>query len=92
MILNRDLQNISHMFENCAKLIEFSIPDKEINLEDENDFEVYYNYNNYTNYNIDNNTERLDNFYKNLKNDDDIYTKLTKGFLSLIQILLKKTL
>ena len=52
------------MFENCAKLIEFSIPDKEINLEDENDFEVYYNYNNYTNYNIDNNTERLDNFIK----------------------------
>ena len=71
IILSKDISNISHMFKNCVKLLEISIDNDFININDEKfyKFEEFFDYNNDYNENIyeyycDNNH---DNFY----NDND---------------------
>ena len=72
MILNKGISNISHMFKNCVKLLEISIKDSIINIDDEESYEelLYYNidynegsYKNSNNY--EDNCEYIyNNFYK----------------------------
>ena len=78
MILSKELSNISHLFDNCSKLKEFSfcddirfIDDKEPHLlEEYNDYDndIYFNFNENSS---DNFSEH--SLYKNLR-IDDIYS------------------
>ena len=70
MILSKGLSNVSHVFENCTKLIEFSIYDDIINIDYEEPYYYYdecYNYN--ADYSDDNNYCSQDNFYKDFYNE-----------------------
>ena len=71
MIFSKDLTNISHMFENCPNLKEFSIHDNMINITEE-ESENIYKYDNYNN-------DTQNKFYENLKIDNiySIYSEIT---------------
>ena len=70
MILSKDLSNFSYLFENCSKLIKFSIFNNIIKIIDEFKEEmIYYNYNNNIGYFEDKNEDFYNNFYKNLNDD-----------------------
>ena len=83
IILSKDLSDISHMFENCPKLKEFSIHDKTMNIseEEEEEAEEIYQYDNDYDEN-DNDTQN--NFYKNLKYDNvySFYSEITDMYNS----------
>ena len=78
LIFNKGITNISHMFENCSKLIELSIYDNKININDEEQeyhkFIEYYN--DSFDYSDDNNNTQ-NNFYKNLRTDN-IYSNCSQ--------------
>ena len=71
MILSKDISNISHMFKNCVKLLEISIDDDFININDEKfyKFEEFFDYNN--DYNEDIYEDYCDNNHDNFYNDND---------------------
>ena len=70
MILSKDISNFSYLFENCSKLIKFSIYNNIIKIIDEFKEEmIYYNYNNSIGYFEDKNEDFYNNFYKNLNDD-----------------------
>ena len=74
MIINKELSNISHLFDNCKKLKEFYFCDDEMNTEDETHIlEEHNDYNNDPdiNENVSNNSEN--SLYKNIR-IDDIYS------------------
>ena len=79
LIFNKGITNISHMFENCSKLIELSIYDNKININDEEQeyhkFIEYYN--DSFDYSDDNNNNTQNNFYKNLRTDN-IYSNCSQ--------------
>ena len=71
MILNKGISNISHMFKNCVKLLEISIKDSIINIDEESyeelfDYNIDYNESSYKNSNnYEDNCEYIyNNFYK----------------------------
>ena len=69
IIMSNELSNISHMFENCVKLIEFSYNDNFVNIEEEkeeapNEFEEYFDI---IIKNGDRNEDGGINFYKYIK-------------------------
>ena len=71
MILNKGISNISHMFKNCVKLLEISIKDSIINIDEESyeelfDYNIDYNEGSYKNSNnYEDNCEYIyNNFYK----------------------------
>ena len=71
MIINKELSNISHLFDNCKKLKEFYFCDDEMNMEDETHIlEEHNDYNNDPdiNENVSNNSEN--SLYKNIRIDD----------------------
>ena len=77
MILSKDLSNISHLFDNCYKLEEFSFYDDTIFIDDE----AYYIIEEYNDIDIDYN-ENFRNYsehclYKNLRTDD-IYSNCSE--------------
>ena len=82
MMLSKDLSNISHLFDNCEKLKEFSfcddirfIDDKEPHLlEEYNDYDndIYFDYNENS---FDNCSEN--SLYKNIRTDD-IYSNCSE--------------
>ena len=71
MILSKDISNISNMFKNCVKLLEISIDDDFININDEK----FYKFEEYLDYNIENNEDIYENYYEdnyiNFYNDND---------------------
>ena len=71
MILSKDISNISHMFKNCVKLLEISIDDDFININDEK----FYKFEEYLDYNIENNEDINEDYYEdnyiNFYNDND---------------------
>ena len=69
IILNKDLSNISHMFENCAKLEELSINDEIINFYDGFDEGWEYSSDNSDNSDNSNDNSYYDNFYNKQKFD-----------------------
>ena len=72
MILNKDLSNISHMFQNCAKLIKLSIYDDILIIDNEKSLDNAEN-NNDNNYSFDyskSNSESHNDLYKNLEKND----------------------
>ena len=82
MILGKDISNICHMFENCAKLLEISIYDDDIiNIDDKiifkfEEFDYNINYNEYSyECNYDNNS---DDFYNDNENIYSNCSELTK--------------
>ena len=74
MILNKGISNISHMFKNCVKLLEISIDDDFININDEKfyKFEEFFYYNNDYNEDIykDIYKDYCDNIHDNFYNDN----------------------
>ena len=70
IILNKELSNASHMFENCTKLIEFSAYDNIINIDDE-EYLTFEEDN--LEYNEDIYEVIENDLYKNLKHDDIYY-------------------
>ena len=75
MILSKDISNISYMFKNCVKLLEISIDDDFININDEKfyKFEEFFDYNNDYNEDIyeDIYEDYCDNNHDNFYNDND---------------------
>ena len=86
MILSKDISNISQMFKDCAKLIEISIYDDIIKIDDERfyKFEEFYDYNiNYSkdiyeNNFEDNNEDIYNKFYNDNINSINQQSKITK--------------
>ena len=81
MILNKELANISHLFENCEILKKFSFCDDTIFIDDEEplkleEYIIDINIDFYLNENSSNNFSE-DSPYRNLKNDD-IYSNCSK--------------
>ena len=79
MILSKDISNISNMFKNCKKLLEISIDDDFININDEKfyKFEEYLDYNN--DYNEDIYEDYYEDNYINIYNDNDnIYSNCSE--------------
>ena len=74
IILNKELSNASHMFENCTKLIEFSAYDNIINIDDE-EYLTFEEDN--LEYNEDIYEVIENDLYKNLKHDD-IYQNISE--------------
>ena len=74
IILNKELSNASHMFENCTKLIEFSAYDNIINIDDE-EYLTFEEDN--LEYNEDIYEVIENDLYKNLKRDD-IYQNISE--------------
>ena len=79
MILSKDISNISNMFKNCKKLLEISIDDDFININDEE----FYKFEEYLDYNIENNEDIYEDYYEdnyiNFYNDNDnIYSNCSE--------------
>ena len=74
IILNKELSNVSHMLENCVKLIEFSSYDNIINIDDDYYFEFWEDN---LEYNEDIYDDNENDLYKNLKHDD-IYQNISE--------------
>ena len=74
ILLNKDLIDISHMFENCVKLIEFSICDNITNIEDKE----YSNIEEYNDYNFD--------YSENNKDDNNYFYPSDGSFTEIIRI------
>ena len=72
MILSKGLSNISHIFENCAKLKEFSFCDDIIFIDDEAPLKLEEFNDNYNDFDSDEETNncRENSLYKNLKTDN----------------------
>ena len=86
LILSKDISNISQMFKDCAKLLEISIYDDIIKIDDERfyKFEEFYDYNiNYSkdiyeNNFEDNNEDIYNKFYNDNINSINQQSKITK--------------
>ena len=78
MILSKDLSNISHMFQDCAKLEQFLIYDDYI-MVNEYDDDDFKNSENISHDDIidDMIDDINDNFYSNVKNDN-IYSNCSE--------------
>ena len=79
MILSKDISNVSHMFEDCVKLLEISIYDDIININDEK----FYKFEEFLDCNIEPNKDDYENNYednyKNFYNDNDnIYSNCSE--------------
>ena len=82
MLLYNGLSNISHIFENCTKLLEFlyygdifGIDDDVSNLEDSNNNDFYFDYD--YNFDYDNNNISQNSLYRNIR-CEDIYPNLAE--------------
>ena len=69
MILSKDIFNISHMFKNCVKLLEISIDDDFININDEK----FYKFEEYLDYNNDYNEDIYEDYYEDNYIDELLY-------------------
>ena len=80
IVLNKGLSNVSHIFENCRKLIKFLYYDNIINI-DELDEYNYYN-------NIDNDYDDINTSQNNLDinlKEEFIYSKIPKKYIIFIK-------